>query len=455
MDFAQIAQEAGKKFLETDKDTSIRLISHFDTDGLCSCAILQAALAKEGYTYATVQVPHLDNEALVDIKEDLVIFLDVGANKIKEISKAIKGKAIVLDHHQGKETAKNVEHINPYVHGEETPNIISGAGVAYFFALGMNSDNRELAKIALLGAVGDSQERNGFIEYNDMILKHALVQKRVSITKRLRLYGINSRPLLKVLEYSTDVDIPGVTGNEHGAKQLLRDLGIYYSFKSRNGERPRLKKYFHLRDDEKERLNDAIMELKDHDESLLVNAYSFTDERRELKDAREYATIINACGRLGDYEAALGCLKGDEESQDKAVANLRMYKNMLWEAMNFAKEQKETFVQGDDYIIIDLESMVRPSMVGIIASMLARNREFPEGVTVCTLGRVDDEFTKVSLRVSRDVAGKKLQDLLADVTKEFGADAGGHDNAAGAIIETKDKEKFLELLKKALEVKQS
>ncbi|MCA9478420.1 MAG: DHH family phosphoesterase [Nanoarchaeota archaeon] len=453
MDFAQHAQEAGKQFLETDKATSIKIISHFDTDGLCACAILERALEKEGYNFTSQQVPHLDNEALVDLDEDIVFFLDLGANKIEEISKAVKGKAIVLDHHEGTASTDNVEHINPHVFDEHTSNIISGAGVTYFFTLGMNSDNRSLAKIALLGAVGDSQERDGFIEYNDMILKHALVQKRVSIGKRLRLYGINSRPLLKVLEYSTDVEIPGVTGSEQGAKQLLRDLNIFYSFKSRNGERPRLKKYYHLRDDEKERLNEHIMELKGNDESILANEYTFPDERRELKDIREYATIINACGRLGEYETALGCLKGDEEAQDKAVMNLRVYKNMLHEAITYVKEQKESFLQGEGYIIIDLEHMVRPSMVGIIASMLARNKEFPEGIIVSTLGRQNDEETKVSLRVSRDVKDKKLQELLGTVVTPFGADAGGHDNAAGAIIKTADKEAFISSLKDALEAK--
>lgn len=451
MDFAHYAQEAGKTFLEnTDKASSIRIISHFDTDGLCACAILEQALTQEGFEFVTTQVPHLDNEALDELEEDIVFFLDVGANKITEISSAIKGTAYVLDHHEGEDTAKNVHHINPHTQGEHAPNIISGAGVVYFFALGMNAKNRPLAKLALLGAVGDSQERDGFIEYNDMILKHALVQKKVAVTKQLKLYGINSRPLLKVLEYSTDVEIPGVTGNEQGAKQFLRDLGIYYTFKSKNGERPRLKKYYHLRDDEKERLNDAILELKGNDERLLVNAYTFVDEPRPLQDIREYATVINACGRLGDYQSAIDCLKGNEEAKEKAISNIRTYKNMLREAIIYVKEQKEQFVQGDDYIIIDLESMVRPSMVGIIASMLARNREFPEGIIVCTLGRQDDTQTKISLRVSRDVTDKKLQQLLTKVCNEFGADAGGHDNAAGAVIATKDKEAFLSKLEEAL-----
>ena len=89
MDFAQHAQEAGKQFLETNKDATIRIISHFDTDGLCSCAILEQALAREGYNFTSTQVPHLDNEALDDLTEDIVFFLDLGANKVAEITKAI------------------------------------------------------------------------------------------------------------------------------------------------------------------------------------------------------------------------------------------------------------------------------------------------------------------------------------------------------------------------------
>ena len=64
---------------------------------------------------------------------------------------------------------------------------------------------------------------------------------------------------------------------------------------------------------------------------------------------------------------------------------------------------------------------------------------------------IESSEEKHSIIVDELEENKKLQDLLSAVVGEFGADAGGHDNAAGALIKTSDKEAFLTSLKKALE----
>jgi len=144
-EFMQTIIDAGKDFLTTDKTQLIRVVSHFDTDGLCAAVILQEALEREGYTCTLTNEPHLNDDNLAEIaKEEFstIIFTDIGANKIEEFSKLFKEKAvIVLDHHSPGEVAQidGVIHINPHISGITERNSISGAGVVYFFALGMNA----------------------------------------------------------------------------------------------------------------------------------------------------------------------------------------------------------------------------------------------------------------------------------------------------------------------------
>lgn len=448
-DFVQAAMDAGKKFLDTPQSARILIIGHFDTDGLCATAMLEQILRRAGYSFESINKQHLNDGIIDELSKneaEVFVFVDIGANKEKELA-ALKKEVYILDHHdpQG-EAVDGLVHINPHRFGITERNAISGSGVVYFFGLGMDSNNRSLAHLGVLGAIGDTQERNGFEDLNNQILQHAILQKTIRVGKRLRLYGINSRPLLKVLEYSTDLDIPGVTNNPHGVKKLLEDLGIEYEWKGR------LKKYYQLRYNERQWLTDKIVELKGGEEGIIVPSYSLTDmPKRELRDLREYATIINACGRLGEFRVGIDCLLGDPSAQDKAIMNLRIYKNAIREAFIFIDKERENknsknMIKGEGYVIINLESRVKSSLAGILASILARNKHYNQGIVVCTLARNKDKSTKVSLRVSGDTTDKNLQELLARVVEPFDATSGGHVNAAGVVIDTKDEEEFIKRL---------
>ena len=72
--------------------------------------------------------------------------------------------------------------------------------------------------------MGDMQEKNGFIGLNSLILKDA--EEILDINVGPRFFGMQTRPINKVLEYCTDPFIPNVTGSSEGAIKFLDDLGI-------------------------------------------------------------------------------------------------------------------------------------------------------------------------------------------------------------------------------------
>ncbi|MCF7798832.1 DHH family phosphoesterase [Candidatus Woesearchaeota archaeon] len=447
--------KAGNEFLNValGVDSPIEIVSHFDTDGLCAASIIMQALGKENIPFTKTIVQNINNDVLDEISGDIVIFLDVGAAKLASIQEKLVGKTIyILDHHEPQGESSFINHYNPHIEGITQRNAISGAGVAYFFALGMNSENRSLAHLAVLGALGDTQERNGFMELNNRILQHAIIQKNIKIGQRIRLFGLTSRPVLKVLEYSTDIDIPGVTGSEEGTKQLLDDLCIQYEW------RGRLKKWYNLRPYDQEKLTNKILELKKGTpkEELIMPTYSLTnpDYRQELIDMKEFATIINACGRLEEYDVALNALQADPVGQQQAIMQLRTYKSAIHESLQLvdALRNNNQLIQTDNYVIINFKDALRSSLAGIIASILSRNKIYKEGVVVCTLAKdsKDATKTKVSLRLNKHTSGIRLQRILEKITKKFGADAGGHDHAAGAVIKTEDEEAFIKALEKEL-----
>ena len=61
---------------------------------------------------------------------------------------------------------------------------------------------------------------------NNEILETAVKHRKIKVEKGLRLFGVHTKPIHKVLEYSTDPYIPGISGNESGAIQFLHQIGI-------------------------------------------------------------------------------------------------------------------------------------------------------------------------------------------------------------------------------------
>ncbi|MGM5480140.1 MAG: DHH family phosphoesterase [Nanobdellota archaeon] len=457
-EFKQAILQAGNAFLKS-APSSVHIVAHHDTDGLCSTAILEEALERKSLSYTSNNYQHLNESTVREIAKesaDIIIFADIGSVNEDLIASILQDKTIfILDHHAPLEvsTAEKKEyqtmtHLNPHLYEITETNEISGSGIAYWFVLGMDQKNRDLAGLGVLGAIGDSQEKQGFRELNNEILQHAILQQSIKVGKRLKLHGINSRPLIKVLEYSSDLDIPGVTNDPEGVKRLLSDLRIRYTF--RNG---RLKKYYHLHPEQQQRLTDHIIYLKGGDsvlEESITPSYTFINEtKRQCLDLKEYATIINACGRLEEYSTAIQALRGNDSAKDKAIMNLRVYKNTLREALHTIKDKKERdeLIQTPSLLLIDFEDQVKSSIVGVIASMTVRNKIVDENTVVCTMAKSDGDSVKLSLRMGLSQPQERLDTILQSIVAQYDVQAGGHPNAAGAVIPAEHKNDFIERLK--------
>ena len=100
-------------------------------------------------------------EVIAD-KPQLVILTDFGSGYLDLLNEKIPNvKVVILDHHQ--KTAKWLTpillQVNPHMFGIDGATDVSGSGVAYFAAKAVNAANVDLAPIALVGALGDMQDK--------------------------------------------------------------------------------------------------------------------------------------------------------------------------------------------------------------------------------------------------------------------------------------------------------
>ena len=451
--FRKAVKDAAEKFKHIPQDKVIRLISHFDTDGITASAVLSALLEMEGRKYHLSNVQHLTIEMLEELalqSYEFYFFSDLGSSHLGTIKKLFGNKTVfILDHHilSDKIEEDNIIQLNPLMFGIQGDFEISGAGICYLFAKAVNEKIKFFSHLPLLGAMADQQENNGFFGFNSEILTDAVNAGTIEVAQGLRIFGASTKPIHKVLESNFDFFMPGITGSESAALDFLKEIGI----NPKNGDNE-WKRFYQLTEKDTKKLIDAVIEKKKESvppDTILGNVYTVKSEPYDslFRDAREFSTIVNSAGRLGFPGIGVGVCLGDEECRKKAVKILHDYQYSLITSLDWLERNRgnDRFFQREGYAIIDGREDIGPSIIGTICTILSKSERVRPETIVIGMSRKSDGRTKFSLRYSSDKNPFDLRDLSKNLLEGFiHSEFGGHKNAAGGIFNTEDEKKFLQ-----------
>jgi RecJ-like exonuclease len=254
---------------------------------------------------------------------------------------------------------------------------------------------------------------------------------------------MQTRPIHKILEYSTDPYIPDVTGSESGAIHFLHQIGIH----PKNGKG--WKKMIHLSSEDTKKLcTGIIMKRLDetNPEDIFGNIYTLPREKKgsPFRDAKEFSTLLNACGRLNKPSLGIGVCLGDGKLKKKALHHMTLYKKEIIKTLKWYEANKDSVIRGRGFVIINAETNVISTMIGTLASILSKSGEFPKQTYILSMARAEKNNTKVSLRVASCDKNVDLKALMLQITDQVnGAEAGGHKEAAGAVIPSEEEKNFL------------
>ncbi|MBU0757678.1 MAG: DHH family phosphoesterase [Nanoarchaeota archaeon] len=428
----------------------VKVISHYDSDGISAAAILVNAFERKNLSVSYKILPYLSEEDIISVsKEDFSVFVfaDFGAAHINHINKNFKQKEVfVIDHHKGQEVRPdaNVHVMNPHDQNIDSSRDISASGVAYLFSEALNKINQDMAHIALIGAVGDVQEKSGFHGINKKIYRKAIRHSLLTKKKDLKFYGADTKSLAKLLAHSNSPLIPGITGSTPNAEEFLKSLGII------NGN-DFTKKLGDLTASEKLKLVDSISERigkKFSKNSLYANKYYFVEEPAEspIREIRQFSTFLNASGRLGRPDVGINaCIRGIKPSNANRL--LKDYRNKITDAIHWYNNNKGTkrIIHGKRYIVIDTEKSVLYTIIGTLCSIVSTFSEVQGGTIIVVLGEYPDNMIKISARISgKNIFRINLYNLFESSCANIpDADFGGHRNAAGAMIPIGSKDEFI------------
>ncbi len=302
---------------------SVAIFSHIDADGVSSAAIAYRAVERLGVDPKVHFLKSLNEKEIKLINsssEDLIWICDLGAGSYKSIDRS---RAIITDHHHIFGSGQSFleffggmdNMLNPVEFGFEGSTHLSGAGCTYFVARELDPANVDLAYLAIVGAVGDLQDRKARrLEgpLHTSVIEDALGTGVLQVVEDdLPFFGWVTRTAVAMIAFSNDLKAIGWECTFSEVSQMFKSYGVntfrgrrdlsikdenlskFYSWSElENGSRNILK--VALRNSLQDMGKDpAILD------GMLGDVYLFPSYPvgSASREAKEFATMLNASGR--------------------------------------------------------------------------------------------------------------------------------------------------------------
>jgi RecJ-like exonuclease len=436
----------------------VTIISHIDADGIACEAILSQAISRREIPVRSVFVRQLEPLTMPQVPADssLKIFSDLGAGQQNLMfERGLTEKEIlIIDHHVGQPVdGCSYTQVNCLPYGFTR---MSAAGVSYLVAKELDNANTDLAMLGVIGNVGDmmAREKCGLVgPARNIIVEDGARHGSVEIRRKdLNCYGTATRPLHLSLTYNDDPFIRGISNNPEGARQFLKKIGI-----RQQAPDGRWYVWEEIPIEDKRTIISALAEQLiangEKVDRLLAETYGFPLEtpRTPLRNAQEYATVLNACGRWSKPQAGSAILRGDRgQAYRDAEHMLNNHRAILRDLLQFIIDTGVKKL--DNLQWLHVGGRYPDTIVGIGAGMALSKLDSSKPILIMCEVPEDRNLTKVSMRTNERVVerGIDLQQALASASAEYGGGGGGHKIAAGAYIPKTAEEEFVQRVNRIL-----
>ena len=448
--------DALKHFCEKVRSTveggnEVAIITHLDADGITSGSIMAMALKRMGARFSLRTVFDLNSSVVEKMKadgRDFYVITDLGGGWASHLRKALGDKWVIIDHHEITEeeilTDDGGQILNPWKFGIDGGREVSAGGMAYMVASALDFKNRDLSAIAVVSAVADRQDqgdKKSFFGLNAEILKTAQSLGLVSVDLDIILTGREARPVHEALAYTLFHYIDGLTWNTEACYLLLKNAGIKLK-----DDDSRWRALAEFSQEEKSTIVEAVAKFVDSSDKRVSDilrddfiGYVYTlsreDKRSQLRDAREFSTMLNACGRIGKAGVGIAMCMGDRNMALSAGEEImNMYKMTLRnnistifsEKWRLADDGKTTFVNGD--------GILEEGMLGAVSTMLSGSPSL-RGRLLFVRTLAKEGSYKFSSRKCLDCKSQaNLGVIMRQCSNALNGAGGGHSAAAGCSI---------------------
>jgi RecJ-like exonuclease len=383
---------------------TIRVLSHYDGDGICSAAVVSKALYRAGKRFQATMTEVLtpDDIDAMDGGFDLLIVTDMGsllANRISERILDLGVRCIILDHHKtdGREIpftiadGRGILEVNPRFHHINGTTGCCGSTLSFLLAVALSADNIDLSIFSLAGAIADRQHVPEFTELNLGVKKLALEWDLIEINVGMPMHGMT---LKEALHMSNDPFIRGISGHPEEAESLLASISIDPDTAPQEPDRERSKVlqsllYSHL-------LEAGVDYHRGHElfrENLISPRWG---------DLQALAYEIDSCGRLGEEGTGFDAVWGGKEARERAHENRMKYKR------NIQKFLLDLLQKGvNEMEFLNWIEVEEDTLAGTVAG-ISHNYLFDHGKPMLAISNGTDGIKKVSGRGNQELISRGL-----------------------------------------------
>ncbi|MGD6851502.1 MAG: DHH family phosphoesterase [Candidatus Bathyarchaeia archaeon] len=456
--FLSQAEEAAKVIKEVAaKDGFISCFSHLDADGVAAAGVIGKMLSRLDARFRIRVMQWVDEKIIAEVTADkpqLVIMTDFGSGYLDLLNEKIPNyKIVILDHHQitGNPTNPNYTMLNPHVYGIDGATDVSGSGVAYFAAKAVNAANVDLAPIALVGALGDMQdkyEQRSLRGLNELIVNDAVAAGLLKVEKDLTFFGRETRAIHKMLASTTNPFIPGLSGQETESLNFVTNLG----FPLKQGDK--LRSLCDLNQQERKTLCSALADyllskgLHMEVDNLIGYIYVLTKEEPNtaLRDGREFSVLLNSTGRMDRPSLGIAICMGDRKAAlDDANKLLEDYRKNINKYLTWVAEKPKRLRELQNTYVIYGENYINEKIIGTVSSILVSTLANNLKPLLAFANIEAEKAAKFSGRTTEAALqkGVNLGDVMRLASEVNGGKGGGHNIAAGAQVPLDKIEAFL------------
>jgi RecJ-like exonuclease len=443
-----------------EKGNIIHISTHVDADGISAGGIIGKAIFRKNGNFRLRFERWMDEKVVERIANEnapLLIFTDMGSGYLDLLEKRLSGHdVIILDHHQPvADLPDGFVQVNPHLCKIDGTRDISGAGVAYFTAKQLDKKYIDLACLAVVGALGDLQDKNKerkLTGVNKIIVKDAIESGLLKVETDLLFFGRETRPIHQALARTTNPFIPQISGKEDRSLAFLVNLGI---------KPKRNDKWRALRDLSSEEKKTLLSGIADHLISiglgsdilsdLVGEVYTFTNEEpwTPLRSAREFSVLLNSTGRMD--KAGLGaaiCMGDRKKCLQEATIVIQDYRRTITKYLSWVTDKEERLEELDSIFVVRGNGFIDEKVLSPVCTILSTSL-IPLKKPIIAYATISGEDQiKVSSRGSQLLTekGLNLGEVMQYASEAFSGRGGGHDVAAGAQIPITKIDSFIKLV---------
>jgi single-stranded-DNA-specific exonuclease len=429
--------------IETGNEISV--VTRPDPDGIASGSIALLTLSRMGARCVLRIVPSLDSEVIQEIKSegrDFYMILGLGSEMLDLLFRLFGENWVVIDHGEFVENGTYRDYdsqiINAWKYGLDGAREISAGGLCYTLATMLDKRNQDLSALAVIAALGDRQdsgEKRALVGMNQEILKKAQSLHLVEVELDLLVNAREMVPLHESLALTSYPYIHGLTWNVQNAYSIIENTGI----KMKDNDAWRV--LSDLTIEEKNIVRDAIAKFIVSTtnsksigiaDNLLGYNYRLSreDGRGILKDAREFGTLLEACGLLG--KAGIGvalCIGDRSKALTEAEQLIEDYSSTLKRPISAIFNDKWRYLDDGKYtVFVNGEGLITEGMLGTVSTFLSGSPSlFGRFLFIRALNQEDggNSYTFSARKCVGSTSQLNVGALINDCSKAVGGYGGG------------------------------